>query len=207
MGGEIIFGGYGLDNAITPWPALVRRLRILSGLKQADLAEQLGVDQCTVSRWERNLCIPDTSVQKRVRDMMYKLEPGIDRSFIENAPAIIAVSTIGNAGLAKCMSRLASGTFLRTPAEMRNIEVYGFATDSLNNILNELNGDAAWRNGEIASWRGVMRQINGVWVKFSAAPIGQSGLCMWICAFLTPPEAALKDDFQLTVYPFDELCD
>jgi len=196
-----------MRSMASPWPSLVKRLRFLLGLKQEDLAEQLGVDQCTVSRWERNLCIPDTSVQKRVRDMMYKLEPAINRSFIENAPAIIGVADIGNAGLVECASPLASGTFLRTPPEMRNVEVYRFATDSMNNVLNELNGNAAWCKGEVASWQGVLLQLNGAWVKFSISSIGQSGMCMWIGGLVTPQEAAIKDGFQLTFHSFDELCD
>ena len=61
----------------TPWPALVRRLRFISNLKQTDLADLLGVEQGTVSRWERATYVPDIPVQRRIRDMLHRLEPAI----------------------------------------------------------------------------------------------------------------------------------
>ena len=62
---------------VTPWPGLVKRVRFLSSLKQDDLAQHLGVDQGTVSRWERGTYAPDIPVQKRLRDMLHRLEPAI----------------------------------------------------------------------------------------------------------------------------------
>jgi len=189
----------------TPWPALVRRIRLLSSLKQSDLADLLGVEQATVSRWERGIHIPDIALQKRMRDMMYKLEPGIDRAFVEQAPSLVAVTHIGNAGHIECMSQLVSDTYQRAPAEMRNIEVYALTTDSILKVLLGLNTNDAWCRGEVASWQVVMQQCDGSWARFSGAPIGQSGLCMWIGGFATPPETPLKDGFQLIVNPFDEM--
>ena len=192
-------------DALTPWPALVRRLRFLSGLKQADLAYQIGVDQVTVSRWERGVFVPDLQYQRRLRDMMRKLEPTVDRAFVEGAPSLVVVSHIGNAGHIECMSRLVSDTYHRSPAEMRNIEVYAFTTESIRNVLLGLNANEAWCNGEVASWKVIMEQCDGSWAKFSGAPIGQSGLCMWIGGLATAPEAVLKDGFQLIINPFDEM--
>ncbi len=70
-------------QALTPWPALVKRLRFLSSLKQDELAQQLGVDQATVSRWERGTYAPDIPVQKRLRDMLHRLEPIIGPAAVE----------------------------------------------------------------------------------------------------------------------------
>ena len=192
-------------DAVTPWPGLVKRLRFLSSLKQDELAQQLGVGQGTVSRWERGTCVPDIPVQKRMRDMMYRLEPAIDRAFVEEALALVAVTRIGNAGHIECMSRLVSATYQRSPAEMRNIECYSFTTHSIRKVLLGLNANEAWCNGEVASWQVVMQQCDGSWAQFSGAPLGRSGLCMWIGGFATPPETPLKDGFQLIVNPFDEM--
>jgi len=192
-------------DAMTPWPALVRRLRFLSSLNQDELAQQLGVDQCTVSRWERGTYVPDIPMQKRLRDMMRKLEPTIDRAFVEGAPALVVVSHIGNAGHSECMSRLVSDTYQRSPAEMRDIEVYPISTESIRKVLFELNANEAWCKGEVASWQVVIKQNDGSWAQYSGAPIGQTGLCMWIGGLVTPPEIVLKDGFQLIVNPFDEI--
>ncbi len=60
-------------DAVTPWPRLVKRVRFLSSLKQDELAQQLSVDQGTVSRWERGTSAPGIPVQKRLRDMLHRL--------------------------------------------------------------------------------------------------------------------------------------
>ncbi len=57
------------------WGPQLRRLRRLRALKQAALADQLGVDQATVSRWENGRQVPDLGMQRRLRDMMRRIEP------------------------------------------------------------------------------------------------------------------------------------
>jgi|GEM_PF-2268963 len=52
------------------WGAEIRRFRRLRAVKQAALAEMLGVDQATVSRWEGNRQAPDLGMQKRLRALM-----------------------------------------------------------------------------------------------------------------------------------------
>lgn len=52
------------------WGAQLRRFRRLRAIKQNALAEQLGVDQATVSRWESGRQIPDLGMQRRLRALM-----------------------------------------------------------------------------------------------------------------------------------------
>ncbi|HSV27940.1 MAG TPA: helix-turn-helix transcriptional regulator [Candidatus Omnitrophota bacterium] len=61
------------------WGANIRRLRAARGWKQVVLAEMLGVDQATVSRWERGLQRPDVTTQMKLRDMLRANLPEIDR--------------------------------------------------------------------------------------------------------------------------------
>lgn len=44
-------------------------------MKQATLAELVGVDQATVSRWERGRQSPDLGMQQRLRDLMRRIDP------------------------------------------------------------------------------------------------------------------------------------
>ena len=59
-----------LNDEIKDWGIEIRRLRQSKLLKQAALAEMLDVNQASVSRWERNLSIPERAIQRRLRDMM-----------------------------------------------------------------------------------------------------------------------------------------
>lgn len=51
------------------WPRLLRAVRSREGLTQAALAQQLGVNQTTVSRWERALDAPGATMRRRLRDL------------------------------------------------------------------------------------------------------------------------------------------
>lgn len=57
------------------WGPQIRRFRRLRSIKQNALAEQLGVDQATVSRWERGRQVPDLGMQRRLRALMRSAEP------------------------------------------------------------------------------------------------------------------------------------
>lgn len=63
--------GSGLED----WGAQLRRFRRLRALKQSALAEMVGVDQATVSRWESGRQSPDLGTQQRLRDLMRRIEP------------------------------------------------------------------------------------------------------------------------------------
>ena len=208
-------GGYSLDNAIppsmrsmaSPWPSLVKRLRFMSSLKQADLAELLGVDPTTVSRWERNLCIPDTSVQKRVRDMLRRFEPAISRSFIEESPGLVAIGRMDAIGVIAAASRAAAAAYLLTSKEMRDLAVYDIASESILSFIDGLNSNSAWRHGEISMWQVIMKRRDGNWARFNFTPIGNTGFCMSIAVVVPRPHGFEDKDFQLTFQSFDELCD
>lgn len=57
------------------WGPQIRRFRRLRAIKQNALAEQLGVDQATVSRWESGRQVPDLGMQRRLRALMRGAEP------------------------------------------------------------------------------------------------------------------------------------
>jgi transcriptional regulator with XRE-family HTH domain len=55
---------------LTDWGPQIRRFRRFRALKQSALAEMIGVDQATVSRWESGRQVPDLGMQRRLRDMI-----------------------------------------------------------------------------------------------------------------------------------------
>jgi len=59
------------------WSVLIRSYRKENGLKQDALAYLLGVDQTTISRWEREIDTPSVALQKRLRDLFWKREDSV----------------------------------------------------------------------------------------------------------------------------------
>ncbi|MDQ7246731.1 helix-turn-helix domain-containing protein [Dongia sedimenti] len=65
------------------------------GVSQAELGRRLGVDQATVSRWERGLQAPEPRVQVRLSELMYRqdlargMRPEI--ALVEHSPFPMAI--------------------------------------------------------------------------------------------------------------------
>jgi transcriptional regulator with XRE-family HTH domain len=55
---------------MSAWDGVIRRYRQVNGLTQAALAEAIGVEQATISRWERGTHTPELSTQRRLRDLL-----------------------------------------------------------------------------------------------------------------------------------------
>jgi transcriptional regulator with XRE-family HTH domain len=62
-------------DGLADWGGQLRRFRRLRSLKQTALAELIGVDQATISRWESGRQNPDLAMQHRLRDLMRRIEP------------------------------------------------------------------------------------------------------------------------------------
>lgn len=63
------------NNNLSMTPIRFAIIRKLAGLAQHELAERLGVNPMTVSKWERGLLVPGRSVQRWMRG----LESVVDR--------------------------------------------------------------------------------------------------------------------------------
>jgi transcriptional regulator with XRE-family HTH domain len=63
------------DTTSVDWGQQIRAFRRQRLIKQSVLAEMAGVDQATISRWERGLQLPDVQMQRRLRDLLRKATP------------------------------------------------------------------------------------------------------------------------------------
>lgn len=52
------------------WDRVIRRYRRVKGLTQAAFGDVLGVEQATISRWERGFHLPEVAMQKRLRSLL-----------------------------------------------------------------------------------------------------------------------------------------
>jgi transcriptional regulator with XRE-family HTH domain len=53
------------------WKRIITAYRTSRGLKQTALAGILGVNQSTISRWERGIEAPTVAMQRRLRDLLF----------------------------------------------------------------------------------------------------------------------------------------
>jgi transcriptional regulator with XRE-family HTH domain len=70
-------------------------LRERLGVSQAELGRRLGVDQATVSRWERGLQAPEPRIQVRLSELIYRLDQsrGLrpEIALVEHSPFPMAI--------------------------------------------------------------------------------------------------------------------
>ncbi len=64
----------------------VRRARLLLGMTQSEFAGLYGVDEVTVSRWERGLAHPNPEIWARLRDLTLKASSSLDEDLVKASP-------------------------------------------------------------------------------------------------------------------------
>jgi DNA-binding XRE family transcriptional regulator len=193
-------------DAVTPWPALVKRLRFLLSLKQCELAQQLGVDQGSVSRWERGIYVPDIWVQKRLRDMLHKLEPVIDPAAIEAMPVRALLYRAHTMGLLCAASHLVAKEHGFKPVDMRHRNIAPMWPDSVRQMHETLDEMDAWRSGDVALVRATIFRINNQWCDATGMPVAGADLVLFTVSIADQPPADLDpSQCRLNIITKDEL--
>jgi DNA-binding XRE family transcriptional regulator len=193
-------------DAVTPWPALVKRLRFLSSLKQCELAQQPGVDQGSVSRWERGIYVPDIWVQKRLRDMLHKLEPVIDPAAIEAMPVRALLYCAHTTGLLCAASHLVAEEHGFKPVDMRHRNVAPMWPDSVRQMHETLDEMDAWRSGDVALVRATIFRINNQWCDTTGMPVPGADLVLFTASIADQPPADVDpSQCRLNIITKDEL--
>jgi transcriptional regulator with XRE-family HTH domain len=189
----------------TPWPALVRRLRFISNLKQADLADLLGVEQGTVSRWERAIYVPDIPVQRRIRDMLHRLEPAIPPDAIEAMPIRALLYCSQTMGLVCSVSEIVAREHGFSAHEMRYKNIAPMWPESVREMHERLDAMDAWRSGDVVLVRAKIFRINNEWCDTTAIPVAGSGLVLFTAGLSQTPPAIDTSQCELTIVTKDEM--
>ncbi|MEZ5826224.1 MAG: helix-turn-helix transcriptional regulator [Geminicoccaceae bacterium] len=122
----------------------LRRLRRASGMKQLALADMLGVDQATVSRWERGQQLPAADMQHRAWHMLgaARSDDAALRRLVENSTDCVhLVEEATHVCLAYSQSRAADWRTSRR--ELLGVSLWQFATDEIRAAEAEL-ADGEW---------------------------------------------------------------
>jgi transcriptional regulator with XRE-family HTH domain len=93
-------------------------LRTSLGISQADLARRLGVDQATISRWERGLQVPDRRARVKLAELTFRLDVArgmrSEVALVEHSPFPMAIIASDWTVIA-----LSDSVLLRAPEELR----------------------------------------------------------------------------------------
>jgi transcriptional regulator with XRE-family HTH domain len=117
----------------TDWGAEIRRFRRLRAVKQTSLAEMLGVDQATVSRWEANRQEPDLGMQRRLRALIQGTgarDEALLRHWVESAVGETALLDASRTLVAASATFLARhGLAVPPPAGLSTIAMFSEELD------------------------------------------------------------------------------
>lgn len=160
---------------------LARRARLLLGMTQKQFAEMFGVEDATVSRWERGKLKPNPKVWKRIREIALRAATSLDHDVLKRSPVYKFVAWMNDLTCPVVVSRGISLAMIKVgimPHELtgswwaevaRNSPFYDI---SIVHALEEIQDDRAWLAGDIAFAEAHAYAIKlRTWVNLMVAPL------------------------------------
>jgi len=186
------------------WPGLIKRLRFLGSLKQSELARQLGVDQGTVSRWERGVYEPDIPMQRALRERLRALQPVISPRFIEQLPCLVGLNYLGFERI-KAWSEVAARLYGLTSEQMREADpVHILAHDWLQ-IGQALRDEPAWMSGQAIGFKAVVERTPDEFMQICGTPINGAGFFLWNGVHIQRPPGLNSGHCHIDFQTYDEM--
>jgi transcriptional regulator with XRE-family HTH domain len=178
-----LFGG---TASVTPedWAPQLRQFRRLRAIKQIVLAEMAGVDQATISRWERGRTIPDSAMQKRLCSLMRRTpnDEALLRHWIKSSPAQVVLSTPDRIIVAASSGYAAAHGV--APDEIVGMSTRPMYTEE-NEFIWQRNRQHGFYRGEVASTLSVLRarrllsgQLSGVKVLWTPVKLSDGRILL-----------------------------
>jgi len=163
-------------------PFIVRRARLLLGMTVAEFAGLYGVDEATVSQWERGLAHPAPQVWARIRSITLSASSLLDEELVRASPLYKFVVEIED--LTKPI--VASKGIIEAFEAVGALEVanrpFDVAEEARKSASYEVSGtraleivqaDPGWPSGDIvyAEAHCASPPLGGVWVDAMIAPL------------------------------------
>ena len=186
-----------------PVPFMVRRARLIRGETQGDFAIYMGVDQATVSRWERSQSEPVPANLGEIRRIIVTAEPCHSRAYIEAAPTIKYMCERDNFLKPLVISRgLAEAAGFDPGDVIRNPEPY--MKDGIRRLNKAMQSDTRWKRGEISFFEARFFSANlGEWLRAIGAPLAETNAALIEAA----PDPNPKEEFWVKLTPFAHMDD
>ena len=182
---------------------MVRRARLIRGETQSDFAIHMGVDQATVSRWEREKGEPNPAHLEEIRKIIISAEPCYSRAYIEAAPTIKYMCQRDNFLQPLAISKgLAEAAGIDPVDVIRNPESYIREGEGIHRLNEVVQSDARWEGGEIAFFEATLFAPRlGEWVRAIGAPLAETNAALIEAA----PIGNSKEEFWIKLTPFEGL--
>lgn len=135
------------------WPRRLRSFRDRNGLSQAALADILGVNQKTVSRWERGEDTPSLALRQRLRDLMRRRQTDRrDRALVMRVRNSCWPQTLLTRGAVFLEANAAALVEAGLPFEdLRGRTIYGNFGDETDRVTARWEREGFFQ-GEFAMW-------------------------------------------------------
>ena len=183
---------------------MCRRARLIRGETQAAFARHMGVDQASVSRWERKKVEPEAANIAEIRRIITTAEPCQSLAYVRAAPTIKYVCAIDDfmTTIAASQGLLAALGFDREEL----IDEILVTDEYADAVMKTVIGDPRWLRGEIAFFEANFKSHpqfgENLWWRTIGAPLSEAKACLW--------EGVLGDkplNFMVKLTPFEELDD
>ena len=184
---------------------MVRRARLIRGETQGGFAIHMGVDQATVSRWEREKGEPNPAHLDEIRRIIITAEPCYSRAYIKAAPTIKYMCQRDNFLKPLVISKgLAEAAGVDPDDLIRNPESYIKEGEGIHRLNTAVQSDARWEGGKIAFFEAAFFAPKlGEWLRAIGAPLAETNTALIEAA----PTGKPKEEFWVKLTPFEELDD
>ncbi len=183
----------------------MKRARFAYSLNQTQFGHILGVDQTTISRWERGIITPEFDIQRTVRDMLRKHDPSLSAEAIALLPTVTALLYQDNITKLRAISAVAARAYGLTVQEALAADLEKLLPDSVLRAYSEIMEHPAWRKSEAAGFETIERRRDDLWYHCVGLIVGPSNIVHWNGAPTPPPLNPRSDIVKCKVLTLDEL--
>jgi hypothetical protein len=194
-------------------PFVVRRARLLMGMTQAEFAELFGVDDGTVSRWERGKLHPAPKVWRRIRDITLKEDSLRDEALVRASPVYKYLVDIKRLTQPVVASRGITEALEIVGVLKGKDRPFGIAKLARKSPQYKVSGTRAleiiqaspdWQRGDIvyAEVHCISPALGGVWVDAMIAPLPDRSAAL--IEFAPSPRGA-SEGFRVQLTPLQDM--
>ncbi len=183
----------------------MKRVRFAYSLNQTQLGHILGVDQTTISRWERGVNTPEADIQRTVRDMLRKHDPSLSAEAIALLPTVTALLYQDNITKLRAISAVVARAYGLTVQGALEADLEKLLPDSVVRAYSDTMEHPAWRKSEAAGFETIERRRDNLWYRCVGLIVGPSNVVHWTAAPTVPPDNPCSDIVKCKVLTLDEL--